>query len=48
MPERQYDLAASQGLRGFKVEQSTPEGHKTLSPSNAVSRGLCGLREWKA
>ena len=29
------------GLRGFKAEQSTPEGHKTPSPSIAVSRGGC-------
>ena len=27
------------GLRAFKAEQSTPEGHKTLLPSIAVSRG---------
>ena len=29
------------GLKGFKAEeQLTPEGHKTPSPSNAVSRGV--------
>ena len=33
------------GLRGFKAEQSTLEGHKTPSPSIAVSRGVVRTAE---
>ena len=29
------------GLKGFEAEQLTPEGHKTPSPSIAVSGGGC-------